>query len=405
MKAQQTDFTNIFAGWFIDGSGEPARRNIWIKIKNNMIAELREVGDARPDMGNGIDLSDFTLIPGLLDSHVHLFMSGTADPELRRQQLDAPFEKIKEVISRHIRRQLRHGVVAVRDGGDRAGHVLRFKKEWPSSEKLPVHINSAGRAWHSLGRYGSLIGRTPSIHRSLAQEIGMCRDKIDHVKIVNSGINSLTQFAKQTAPQFTAEQLTDAVNAAKGLGLKVMVHANGEVPVRLAIEAGCHSIEHGFFMGLDNLKKMADKQLYWVPTVFTMKAYHDSPNTNALEKDGSLRNFDHQMEQIAKAIQYGVPIAVGTDSGSTGVHHGEAIREEIRLLMQAGMNLETAIQSATLTGSRVMGMEQDFGRLDRNMPATFVAFKGPAPSLSDALDMPDEVFIRGRRLTDLNITC
>jgi len=208
-------------------------------------------------------------------------------------------------------------------------------------------------------------------------------------------LNSLIKFGKMTLPQFNADQLRAAVRTAGDLGLRVMVHANGELPVKLAIEAGCHSIEHGFFMGKDNLRRMADRQVMWVPTAYTMKAYHESLDTTSVEGEVSLRNLEHQMNQISKAMQFGVPIAIGTDCGSLGVHHGSAFKEELRLLMQAGMTLEKGIQCATQNGAQTLGVADNFGRLSTGMPATFVAARGDLSRLPDNLNAPEKVFIRG----------
>jgi len=386
---------DIYAGWLIDGSGESARQNILLRVTNGIIVSIKDSESTDLSRNDVIDLSHCTLLPGFVDAHVHLFMSGTKDPEVRQHQLDAPFEDMKKIISRHIHQQLAHGVVAVRDGGDYDGHALRYKKECLPLEKLPICLKSAGRAWRASGRYGRLIGRPPSGRNSLAQAIAHSGKGVDHVKIVNSGLNSLIKFGKMTLPQFNADQLRAAVRTAGDLGLRVMVHANGELPVKLAIEAGCHSIEHGFFMGKDNLRRMADRQVMWVPTAYTMKAYHESLDTTSVEGEVSLRNLEHQMNQISKAMQFGVPIAIGTDCGSLGVHHGSAFKEELRLLMQAGMTLEKGIQCATQNGAQTLGVADNFGRLSTGMPATFVAARGDLSRLPDNLNAPEKVFIRG----------
>ncbi|MBW1806343.1 MAG: hypothetical protein JRJ06_08270, partial [Deltaproteobacteria bacterium] len=135
-------------------------------------------------------------------------------------------------------------------------HILRYMKEYPAHGESPVIIRIAGRAWHAPGRYGRLIGRFPEHGESLSQSILRDHKGIDYIKIVQSGLNSLTRFGMESSPQFDQEEL-------------VMVHANGRLPVRSAIEAGCNSIEHGFFMGDENLAMMAEKRIVWVPTVFT----------------------------------------------------------------------------------------------------------------------------------------
>ncbi len=386
----------LFAGWLIDGTGGPILKDVLLEVKNGRISSLKDRQVYDPGTSDIVDLSHSTIVPGLIDSHVHVFMSGTDDPEVRQQQLDSPFMQMKEVISRHLHQQLTHGIVAVRDGGDYAGHALRFKKECLPSGELPIHLKTAGKAWRAPGRYGKLIGRPPAKGTSLSSSIVHKKRDSDHIKIVNSGLNSLMIFGKETPPQFTSDELGSAVQAARDLGLKTMVHANGKLPVKLAIEAGCHSIEHGFFMGKDNLRKMAEKQITWVPTAVTMMAYHESLDPDSQEKEMAQRNLDHQINQISQAIGYGVSIAVGTDCGSLGVHHGSSLNKELGILMKAGMTLEKSVQSATLNGANLLGLEKNCGKLKIGMPATFLAINADPSLLPGVLQGVDRVFIHGK---------
>jgi imidazolonepropionase-like amidohydrolase len=228
----------------------------------------------------------------------------------------------------------------------------------------------------------------------LAAAIAKETDAKDHIKIVNSGLNSLLCFGKQTTPQFTLEEMTDAVAAAERRNLKVMVHANGKMPVEIAVEAGCCSIEHGFFMGEDNLKKMADRQVFWVPTAFTMKAFSEHLRNSGQDTDVPRRNLDHQMEQIASAKRFGVPVAAGTDAGSLGVHHGSGIIDELKLFMAAGFSIQEAVRSATALSVELLGLE-DVGRLMPGAAATFIATPGDPSYLPESLDRINAFYING----------
>jgi imidazolonepropionase-like amidohydrolase len=220
--------------------------------------------------------------------------------------------------------------------------------------------------------------------------------KRDHIKIVNSGLNSLTRFGEETAPQFGFKELEVAVKTAHALGLKVMVHANGGLPVAWAVEAGCDSIEHGFFMGRANLEKMAERGTTWVPTAFTMAAYADKLAKNSAESEGAKRNLDHQLNQIRVAKGLGVSIAAGTDSGSLGVNHGEALSEELRLLMSAGFSLQEAVQCASSRGAELLNVEDHTGVLAPGRPATFVAVKAAPEGVLDGLKAPYMVVVSGK---------
>ncbi|MFH1490865.1 MAG: amidohydrolase family protein, partial [Pseudomonadota bacterium] len=341
-----------------------------------------------------------TLLPGLVDAHVHLCMSGTADPVLRTRQLDAPFKEVREVIRRHLQDHLASGVLAVRDGGDHAGHVLRYKKEDDTPSMTPVRILCPGKAWHAQGRYGRMIGQPPPDGKSLAEAVIGQGEGADHVKIVNSGINSLTCFGRETPTQFRLETLRGAVDAGKALGMKTMIHANGKEAVRMAIDAGCHSIEHGFFMGEENLKRMAERRIAWVPTACTMAAYTRTLEGGCIESDTARRNLDHQLAQIEIAHALGVPLAVGTDAGSLGVHHGQAVREEIGLFLQAGFSLEEAVQCASSKNAELLGVDKEIGRLIPGMPATLIALPGGPENLSETLREPAKVYVKGEVFID-----
>jgi imidazolonepropionase-like amidohydrolase len=121
---------------------------------------------------------------------------------------------------------------------------------------------------------------------------------VDHVKIINSGLNSLCCFGKETSPQFDSKDLAETAERVHRLGLKLMVHANGELPVKMAIEAGCDSIEHGFFMGRENLMRMAERGTFWVPTAFTMAACARMSDPGSTQSEVAGRNLEHQLEQL-----------------------------------------------------------------------------------------------------------
>ena len=394
----------VRAGWLVDGSGQPARRHLRLDIQQGRFGAIQPIG---AESGAGgvpgvLDFTDCTLLPALVDSHVHLFMSGTADPVIRQHQLAAGFAEIRPVIARHLGEHLAAGVLAVRDGGDRYGHAQRFKAELSEAAGLgAVRVQAAGVAWHAAGRYGKLIARSPggggALDAALAAAVepeGENGPLPDHVKIVNSGLNSLLQFGRQTAPQFCLAELRAAVRIAHRRGLTVMVHANGVEPVRLALAAGCDSIEHGFFMGDDNLAEMAAAGVVWVPTAVTMQAYARGLDPASRESRGAMRNLEHQLAQLQTARRLGVTVAVGTDAGSLGVHHGGAVREEMALLMTAGFSVEEAVRCATVNGARLLGLPHA-GPIAPGTPATFIVAPGGPQALPGSLARLKALFIDG----------
>jgi imidazolonepropionase-like amidohydrolase len=393
----------IKTGWLIDGSGAPVRKKVLLTVKNGIIADISSFRDDDcPDSALLTDLSRCTILPPLVDCHVHLAMSGSTDAQARQQQLTATsYEECKARIADHLHYHFSYGVLAVRDGGDRFGHVLRYKKEKETEsnkKRNPVIVKSPGAAWHQNGRYGAFIGRAPVEGNGLEIAVAEHIDSVDHVKLINSGLNSLTEFAKETDPQFSLEDLQAIVDLAKQKGKKVMVHANGRVPVRLALEAGCHSIEHGFFMGDENLKRMAENLTVWVPTAVTMKAALDNWD---LISDGKnkkaviARNLEHQLEQMAKAHQYGVRLALGTDAGCSGVLHGESVVEELKLFMKAGYSLVEAIACASSNGAQLLGLDA-IGTIAKGRPAHFIVARATPAMLPRKLSYLEAIYLDGR---------
>ena len=388
----------IHAGWLIDGSGGPARQDVLLAIAGNRVAAVNPFDrGAPPPAGLLTDLSGCTLLPPLVDSHVHLALSGTIDPEARRLQLTAGYDAIRPLIAQNIRAAFAHGVLAVRDGGDAQGHVLRSMRENEGEGRAPVLVKTTGRAWHQPGRYGGRLGRHPGPGETLASAFAKDPDPADQVKLINSGANSLRIFARETPPQFTLDEMRAVVRLAGAQGRKVMVHANGALPVRLALEAGCHSIEHGYFMGRDNLALMAAKGTVWVPTLAAMKACaeHLAPAERKKDPDIARRTLQRQLEQVALARELGVTIAVGTDAGCSGVPHGEAVGEELRLLLKAGCTLPEAIRCATWNGSCLLGVEEYPGCIAPNRPAHFLVVRGTPSQLPRKISSLQAIYLNG----------
>jgi imidazolonepropionase-like amidohydrolase len=402
---------SILAGWMVDGRGGPVREKVLISLHNGTIAEIEAAGPEKVSVQHLRDFSDCTLLPGLLDAHIHLFMSATENLDVRKRQLTLPYDDVKGGIDKRLGDLMTWGVVACRDGGDRHAYTMRYQREELHRGVFPVQVRVAGTAWHQRGRYGKMIGKSSNGSDTLCQSIKKKIGSGDHIKIVNSGLNSLIHFGNETSPQFDLKTLTAAVTLGKRHGRKTMVHANGRKPVEIALKAGCHSIEHGFFMGKENLKRMADLQIAWVPTAITMKAYHDTLRRRSTHRDQCLdehpskvqmgqmaqvaeKNLDHQLEQIHQARKLGVTIALGTDAGSVGVHHGRSVGEEMQLFMRAGYSVPEAIQCATQNNAQLLNLD-DYGVIARGSLATFIAVSGPPCDLPDSLDRIVSMYILG----------
>jgi imidazolonepropionase-like amidohydrolase len=391
-------------GWLIDGTGKPAAQNRIITIAAGRFEHIMDGNDLRANALTIVDLSACTAMPALIDSHVHLAMSGTTEPARRRYQLESQYAERQAIIAEHLQRHLTCGVCAVRDGGDHNGDTLRYKLDPTHTHQSPVTIAAAGRARHAAGRYGKLIGVAVPPQVDLTLSAFGTKSRRDHLKLVNSGLNSLTQFGVETPAQFEQEDLKRAIADATDRGLPTMVHANGRLPVKLAVEARCTSIEHGFFMGRENLQRMADNGVFWVPTAVTMKAYSDYLNDQGHRSDPSFaqvsqKNLQHQLEQIATAWRMGVTLALGTDAGSPGVHHGLAVWQELQLFVAAGLGVTDAIRCASRNGALLMG-HRDRGEIVAGMRADWIAVNAVPEDVPQALHETVFRMIDGRVIGD-----
>ncbi len=398
------ELVSIQAGWLIDGSGTGIKKNAQIICRNGVIEVIQKnrapAAKRAKTTESIIDVSECTVLPGLIDSHVHLALLPNAHQHNRSYRPCTAADAVQQRISRHLMQNLAVGVVAVRDGGDSNAGALNYKKHQSGLAVNPVHMCAAGRACHRPGRYGHFIGRALLDNQRLADVVLQLEKAVDHIKIINSGLNSLTHFGRQTAPQFDIAEMKDAVQAARRRGFKVMVHANGTAPVEIAVAAGCDSIEHGFFMGKETMQRLADSGITWVPTVFTMKALRREMRAKGLAVDVVQRTLDHQMEQIQIAHDLGIPMALGTDAGSTGVEHGQAVIEEMRLFIDAGCRIEKAVQCASHNGAALLGL-QGVGLLLKNMPATLIAVAGDPSHLPESLNQIELILIDGKQINSI----
>ena len=390
----RNDITCIHAGWLIDGSGAAVQKKMQIDVSNGRVQSVCKIAQlllpSSETDASVLDLSDCTLIPGLMDCHVHLALL----PSAPQCPSNDSVPDVQHRILRHLYEHLAYGILAVRDGGDAAGHVLRSNAH-RAIQNLPINIRAAGTAWHRPGRYGRFIGHPLPADLLLSDVILEQRRDVDHIKIVNSGINSLSVFGKETAPQFQSDEMIAAVRAARQRGFKTMVHANGKAPVKIALDAGCDSIEHGFFMGVDNLQQMAASRTTWVPTAYTMQALKQRKKRCGEPLDVVRKNFDHHIKQLQLARQLGVRIALGTDAGSAGVMHGQALVGEMRVYRDAGFPIEQVVACATSHAASLLGLHAQ-GRLKPNMQANLIAVRGDPSQLPESLAEIEKIIYKGK---------
>lgn len=324
-----------------------------------------------------LKLPGLTILPGMIDCHVHLALNGRDFAASRRQWGDR--EGMRQRIAADLKETLERGIVAVRDGGDLAGAALAFRHGMSAVDPPQPLVLASGQAIRRRGEYGSFLGPglTPAELETAVDHLAALQ--VDQIKVLVSGIVSFQTYRRVGGIQFSAGELARIVRRARHQGLKVMAHASGDGAVRLAVEAGVDSIEHGYFAGEETLARMAARGIVWIPTVVPVAAQLKEnlrAQYSPQEREVIERTYRHQLHLLGLARRLGVKLGVGTDAGATGVPHGRGYLDELLLYHAAGLSSAEILLAATAGGAAVLGRESQLGVIAPGKPAFLIAAAG-----------------------------
>jgi imidazolonepropionase-like amidohydrolase len=344
-----------------------------------------EVGStvAHPSGAETIDLGDRTLLPGLIDAHIHLFLHPGAE-DLQTVEESVPQRTLTAVVA--ARDDLMAGFTAERDmGTEGAGSADTAVRNAIDAGLFPgPRLRISGNAIDILGghedanhfnpeqRVLSNATRANSADELVAAIRQQYKEGADFTKIYETGRDSLRDGHFSTPYQYTEAELTAAVREAARVGKRVAVHATGEPGVLYAARAGVASIDHADQLSDLTMQIMHDKQIFAVPTFTIQEFFGDHAPTEAqaaLEK----KLLVYHAQEFKKQLAAGVPFAMGTDVGP--FPHGTQAREFV-LMVQYGMTPLAAIQAGTLNGAKLLGWEGQIGALKPGFFADVVAVPG-----------------------------
>jgi imidazolonepropionase-like amidohydrolase len=362
----------------IDGTGAPPRSGVTVTVDGGRILSVDE---APPPQGAGVlDLEGRTLLPGLIDAHVHLSSLGSG----------VPGDLAEYGLALAARRMLEGGITTVRDLGSYGRSLFRLREAIQAGfcpgprlvlcGQIVAATSPGGRSFP--GMYCEADG-ADGMRRAVREQI---RQGVDFVKVMSTG--ALTVAEEDVNPaQLTAEELAAVVDESHRMGLSVASHAEGLDGIRLSVEAGVDTLEHGEMAceGPDVLAAMAERGIVLVPTlcVFDLVADTDLFPEWMRERGRFLRESAERTVAAARAA--GVAMAMGADAGP----HGENARELVRLV-EAGLTPMEAIVAATATASRASGLEAEVGTVSPGKVADLLVLDG------DPLEDP-RVFVDGGR--------
>jgi imidazolonepropionase-like amidohydrolase len=372
-------------GRLVDGTGADPVSDAAVVVRDQRIAAVTTSGGDWPSEAEIIDVSGMTILPGLIDCHDHLAMHGY--DLARRWGIDEPLSTRTLRTAKVLEQTLAAGYTAVRDAaGLDAGFKRAIDEGLIPGPRLVVSlciispIGGIGDRVSPSG-FSCCVPHDPLLPDAVVNSLADVRPVVrrivragaDVIKCATTGGASSREGHGPLDGAFTLEEMQTLVDEAHALDRRVMCHALGGRGLRVAIEAGVNSIEHGCYLNEEPelLDFMAQRGIFFVPTFAVYEYHRKSPLPHVRERAHHLR--DHHVESVRRAIAAGVKIAAGTDAGGHG-HPSNAM--EIECLVKAGLTPLQALRAATGWAAECLGLEHDIGTVERAKLADLVVVKG-----------------------------
>ena len=348
------------------------------------------------------DLRDMTVLPGLIDGHVHL--TSENNPSQRLQAVELSEGDRALLAAHHAEKTLMAGFTTVRDVGARGGDAIFALREATARGWVPgPRILASGSTISVTGGHGDGTQGYRDDVAGLLHSSGVCdgpdacraavREQVrrgaDHIKLTATG-GVLSNTATGTEQQFTDAELEAIMQTAHAMGRKVTAHAHGKAGIEAALRAGVDSIEHGTYLDDDTARLFRRRGAYLVPTILagvTVAEWSEDPQTflSPFQKAKAAEVGPRMLGMARTAHESGVPIAFGTDSGVS--RHGENARE-FGLLVEAGLTPMEAIRTATVAGADNIGRSADLGTIEAGKLADLIAVdEDPLADVDALLDV------------------
>lgn len=377
------EVTAIRCGRFFDGRALELRPNVVVLVEGKRI---RDVGAsiAIPAGATVIDLSRATVMPGLIDAHTHMFLHGLRyDEALLKKSLQ--YRAIFATVA--ARKTLLAGFTSIRD--------VETEGAWYGDVALRDAINDglvigprmqcATRALSITGGYtpygyspdveiprgAQLVDGVDGVRKAVREQLGFGADLIkiyaDHPRRPNPDPDKLTGW-----PTFSFDEIKAIVDEAAKVGAKVAAHVYSSGPAQTAIRAGVASLEHGMYLDEATFRLMAEKHVYWVPTLSAYLQGMDDPRLTPEARRVKVGTTEKHRETFQRALKLPVTIAFGTDLSG---NHEDAAQEFV-WMVRAGMKPLDALRSATISSATLMNWQDRVGTIERGKLADIVAVDG-----------------------------
>jgi len=374
----------IHAGAVVTIPGEKPLGPSTIVVRGGRIAEI-ESGYVEHPGAKAIDLKGRTLLPGLIDTHVHFSFS--PETKLWSGAIDTA-EDVALFAFSNAKKTVEAGFTTVRDVGSDGYSIHALRDAVNEGIVVGPRIFLSGTSLSIVGGHGDMSGLNRKATEALYpyDYTGACTGAVecalrvreaakygaDLIKVTSTG-GIMSQQARGLGQHLSDEELTSIVTTAHGLGLKVAAHAHGGAGVAASVRAGVDSIEHGTYLDEDIAKLMATRGTWLVPTLGLLDGRKDGDATPAVQaKMAEARRVAGR--NIRLAVQYKVKFAFGTDAGVSP--HGQNARQFRLMVEQGPMTPAAALRSATVDAAALIGQSDNLGTIEVGKYADMIAVAG-----------------------------
>jgi imidazolonepropionase-like amidohydrolase len=376
MKSKIAKIIALRSVRLIDGRGS-SRERMTVLIQDDRIAGVgtdREM--SVPRGAETPDIRGMTVLPGLIDCHVHLCLGAEADV-VRTIEHEAPALTTLKA-SQFARQTLEAGFTTVRDVGCRDHSIFALKQAIADGLLPGPRVVAAGLAICMTGGHARFIGREADgpveVVRAVREQLAAGADVI---KFIASG-GVLTPGTSPECAQMTPEELSAGMTEARRAGRRVAAHAHGADGMKNAIKAGAHSIEHATLMDEEAAGLMREYGVFMVPTLSALATTAACGLTCGIPESALMKAKSMQARHEAsfkKAARAGIHVALGTDAGTPFNYHGENA-QELERMVALGMTPMEALVAATSAAATLLGLAQTLGAIEPGKDADVLVIDG-----------------------------
>jgi imidazolonepropionase-like amidohydrolase len=398
--------TVFTGGQLFDGTGAPT-------AAADVAVEDGRIVDVGPglDGDESVDVSGRTLLPGLFDAHVHVMLTHI---DLWRI-VQTPFSYRFYQALGNLEATLRIGITNVRDaGGADLGVKQALETGLIRGPRVQLSIamlsqtGGHGDGWQPSGNRIQLFGEYPGMPRAICDGVDEVRRTVREMVRSGAEVIKCATTGGVMSPRdrpghcgFSPEELDALVGEARAHGLEVMAHAQGTPGIKNAVRAGVRSIDHGIYLDDEAIQLMLDNGAWLVPTLVAARGVVKAAEAGVAIPDASLRKalevIDAHRDSFRRAVEAGVQVAMGTDSGVTP--HGDNL-EELVLMAENGMSPEQVLVATTSSAARLMGWDDELGTIAPGKRADLVVVDGDPFDFATLKGRIEAVYQDGRLVAE-----